>query len=200
MKSKKDNFYVVLLWGVVIYAIALLTYCTMKNVFTASSEYISAFGSILGACGAFFAAFVAAYLFNDWKTSAKYQQKKEIIDEFWNAYIEVKIQLVSLNDRATLANAQSAIVRIELFDSVSTLVTKLYYLQQKLELYFEIEKENVFWTQMELILQSYIRLLDYKSTQYGKNWHTIEARLMSDLNILHPTLYENLRILNTIND
>ncbi|WP_323126743.1 hypothetical protein [Acinetobacter haemolyticus] len=131
MKSKKDNFYVVLLWGVVIYAIALLTYCTMKNVFTASSEYISAFGSILGACGAFFAAFVAAYLFNDWKTSAKYQQKKEIIDEFWNAYIEVKIQLVSLNDRATLANAQSAIVRIELFDSVSTLVTKLFVHDKK---------------------------------------------------------------------
>ncbi|HFF4983626.1 TPA: hypothetical protein ACGDL1_003587, partial [Acinetobacter baumannii] len=67
MKSKKVNLSLVLLWGVVAYAIALLTYCTMNNFLNSSADDISAFGSILGACGAFFAAFVATYLFNDWK-------------------------------------------------------------------------------------------------------------------------------------
>ncbi|EHU1403348.1 hypothetical protein A0109_RS06675 [Acinetobacter baumannii] len=67
MKSKKVNLTLVLLWGVVAYAIALLTYCTMNNFLNSSADDISAFGSILGACGAFFAAFVATYLFNDWK-------------------------------------------------------------------------------------------------------------------------------------
>lgn len=53
--------------GVVIYSIALLTFCTMKIVFNSSDDSISAFGSIIGALGAFFATFVAAYLYNDWK-------------------------------------------------------------------------------------------------------------------------------------
>ncbi|MDO7539729.1 hypothetical protein Q5M52_10700 [Acinetobacter nosocomialis] len=73
MKSKKLNLSLVILWGVVAYAIALLTYCTMNNFFHSSADDISAFGSILGACGAFFAAFVATYLFNDWKEQQKHQ-------------------------------------------------------------------------------------------------------------------------------
>lgn len=67
MKSKKVNLSLVILWGVVAYAIALLTYCTMNNFLNSSADKISAFGSILGAIGTFFAAFVATYLFNDWK-------------------------------------------------------------------------------------------------------------------------------------
>ncbi|WP_343620899.1 hypothetical protein [Acinetobacter proteolyticus] len=78
MKSKKDNFYIVLLWGIVIYAVALLTYCTMEYVLRASADHISAFGSVLGASGAFFAAFVAAYLFNDWRD----QHNKSIANQF----------------------------------------------------------------------------------------------------------------------
>lgn len=78
MKGKKVNFYTVLLLGIVIYSVALLTYWTMKNVFNVSVENISAIGSILGACGAFFAAFVAAYLFNDWRD----QHNKSIVNQF----------------------------------------------------------------------------------------------------------------------
>lgn len=86
MQSKKYNFYVVLLWGVVIYAISLLTYCTMKYVFSASSDNISAFGSILGACGAFFAAFVAAYLFNDWKEQHNKQVQNNLSLQVFDAF------------------------------------------------------------------------------------------------------------------
>lgn len=69
MNRRKVNLSAVILWGVVAYAIALLTYCTMNKFLksSTSADDISAFGSILGACGAFFAAFVATYLFNDWK-------------------------------------------------------------------------------------------------------------------------------------
>lgn len=73
MKRRKINLSVVILWSVVAYAIALLTYCTMNNFLHSSADDISAFGSILGACGAFFAAFVATYLFNDWKEQQKHQ-------------------------------------------------------------------------------------------------------------------------------
>jgi hypothetical protein len=73
MKRRKLNLSVVILWGVVAFAIALLTYCTMNNFLNSSADNISAFGSILGACGAFFAAFVATYLFNDWKEQQRYQ-------------------------------------------------------------------------------------------------------------------------------
>ncbi|MDV7388348.1 hypothetical protein R4446_11855 [Acinetobacter baumannii] len=67
MKSKKVILFSVLLWGMVAYAVASLTYYSLKIFFSTSADFISAFGSILGACAAFFAAFVAAYLFNDWK-------------------------------------------------------------------------------------------------------------------------------------
>lgn len=73
MKSKKDILLSVSFWGVVAYALALLTYCTLKNFYKTSADFISAFGSILGACAAFFAAFVAAYLFNDWKEQQRHQ-------------------------------------------------------------------------------------------------------------------------------
>lgn len=73
MNRRKLNLSVVLLWGVVAYAIALLTYCTMNKFLKSSADDISAFGSILGACGAFFAAFVATYLFNDWREQQRYQ-------------------------------------------------------------------------------------------------------------------------------
>lgn len=67
MFKNKINFFAILLWGIVIYSIALLTYCTMRTVFNDSADAISAFGSLLGALGAFFATIVAAYLYNDWK-------------------------------------------------------------------------------------------------------------------------------------
>lgn len=102
MKSKKDNFYIVLLWGIVIYAVALLFYCTMKNVFQASAELISAFGSVLGASATFFAAIVAAYLFNDWRD----QHNKSIANQFaldsYKSYSEVDGSLMSCAHKVDL--------------------------------------------------------------------------------------------------
>lgn len=76
-KSRNEIFLVVLLWSVVVYAVALLTFCTKKYVFEDGAEFISAFGTYLGAIGTFFAACVAAYLFTDWKDQARYESNKE---------------------------------------------------------------------------------------------------------------------------
>lgn len=78
MKSKKEILLSVLYCGMIAYAFALLTYCTLKSFYNTTADFISAFGSILGACAAFFAAFVAAYLFNGWKV----QHNKQITNEF----------------------------------------------------------------------------------------------------------------------
>lgn len=199
MSSKNEKFLVVVFWGVVAYAVALLTFCTFKIFYNLTADFISAFGSILGACAAIFAAFVAAYLFNDWKTSANYEQSKEIIDEFESTYIETKIILVSLKDRALLANAQSSTTRVELFDSVSASLTKLYYLQEKLQDHFKIEQRDKLWRELELLLQSYINLLDF-NTPFTQNWIKSEAKLISKLNTLHPEMKKTLRNLNKITD
>lgn len=199
MNSKYEKLVVVVFWGIVAYAVALLTFCTFKNFYNLTADFISAFGSILGACAAIFAAFVAAYLFNDWKTSANYEQNKEIIDKFESTYIETKIILVSLKDRAILANAQSSTVKVELFDSVSASLTKLYYLQEKLEDHFKIEQQDQLWNELELLLQSYIILLDF-NTPFNQNWINSEAKLISELNALHPEIKKTLRNLNKITD
>ncbi|WP_228155521.1 hypothetical protein [Acinetobacter baumannii] len=197
--SKHEKFIVVVFWGVVAYAMALLTFCTFKNFYNLSADFISAFGSILGACAAIFAAFVAAYLFNDWKTSANFEQNKEIIDKFESTYIETKIILVSLKDRAILASAQSSTTRVELFDSVSASLTKLYYLQQKLEHHFNINQEDILWTELESILAGYINLLEFK-TPYNQIWFKNEAMLISRLNTIHTPINNALMNLNPIKD
>ena len=197
--SKHEKFIVVVFWGVVAYAVALLTFCTFKNFYNLSADFISAFGSILGACAAIFAGFVAAYLFNDWKASANYEKNKEIIDKFESTYIETKIILVSLKDRANLANAQSPTTRVELFDSVSASLTKLYYLQQKLEHHFKINQADILWTELESILTGYIDLLDF-NTPYNQLWLNKEARLISRLNHIHTPMNNALMNLNPIKD
>lgn len=195
--NKRINLLSIVLWGVVSYAVALLTYCTMKNVFNASEGYISAFGSILGACGTFFAAFIAVYLFVDWTVSAKFNQKKEVIDTFWSNYIEVRTILVSLKDRAVQADAQDPKIRIELFDSTSLLITKLYYHQQKIELYFNIKEDDQIWSELESISEGYIRLLEF-NIKFDKNWIYFEEKLTKRLIALQPKLYKNLKNLNQI--
>ncbi|OTU54436.1 hypothetical protein CAT36_00275 [Acinetobacter pittii] len=88
MNRRKLNLLALLLWGLVAYAIALLTYCTMQDVFHSSVENISAFGSILGGCGAFFAAFVAIYLFNDWRETEDFKRILSLHDQCFKVMYE----------------------------------------------------------------------------------------------------------------
>lgn len=90
MGKNKIKFYSILLWGVVLYSIALLIYSTNKIVFHDSADAISAFGSILGALGTIFATIVAAYLFNDWKDQKKYEIVSTLALEAHREFIYAK--------------------------------------------------------------------------------------------------------------
>lgn len=144
MKSKKDNFYVVLLWGVVIYAVALLSYCTMKIVFKASADYISAFGSILGACAALFAAFVAAYLFNDWKDQHNAQVRYNYIKDTLTMLRQCVIGLAPTLSSAIKASEEfietGSILKIELNKYAND---KLYEEHRQVSLLFD-EYNSIF--------------------------------------------------------
>lgn len=78
---KKENYLVLVLWwGIVAYAVTLLSYFTLK-VFNHGAEYISAFSSMLSAVGTFFAAFVAVFLFSKWKKQAIYLDAIKLISQ-----------------------------------------------------------------------------------------------------------------------
>ncbi|WP_413328504.1 hypothetical protein [Acinetobacter baumannii] len=98
MNRRKVNLSAVILWGVVAYAIALLTYYSFRMFFGTSAEFISAFGSILGACAAFFAAFVAAYLFNDWKELHNKQVQNDFALKTYNQFKKFELALFKAND------------------------------------------------------------------------------------------------------
>lgn len=84
---KKEKVLEFFLWGIVAYAVAILTYFTFK-IFNYGEDSISAFGSVLSAVATFFAAYVAVMLFTNWKE----QHNKTILAE------EAKIIFKLLNE------------------------------------------------------------------------------------------------------
>lgn len=93
----KLNFIRIILWGVIAYAVALLTYWTLK-IFNQSAESISALGSLMSATATFFAAYVAMRLFNDWKDPANYATTKEQVLEALGVLSQVRFQLSNMQD------------------------------------------------------------------------------------------------------
>ncbi|HFG6905464.1 hypothetical protein [Acinetobacter baumannii] len=75
MKIKSPYFLAYL--AIVLYSISLLIYGTFKFFFGEDANSVSAFGSVMGGVGAFFAGFIAIYLFNDWRIEKNYELKKE---------------------------------------------------------------------------------------------------------------------------
>lgn len=122
MKNKKEIFFVVILWGIVAYAIALLSFCTMKNIYGTNADFISAFGSYLGAIGAFFAAFVAVYLFNDWKVQALHETKKEHLGKLITLTNKLRFNLIV--KRQALSNMLKAKESAVITDEIKSLDQK----------------------------------------------------------------------------
>lgn len=86
------------MWGVVFYAVSLLLYCTMKIVFNSTADFISAFASILGASGTFFAAFIAVCLFIDWREVHNQTAFKEVALNISSIFTKLKVKLIAIND------------------------------------------------------------------------------------------------------
>lgn len=78
MKLKRKPFPLILGAGITIYFVALLMQCSFQHLIGQDANMISAFGSMLSGIGTIFAAVVAAYLFNDWKS----QHNKQVVNDF----------------------------------------------------------------------------------------------------------------------
>lgn len=63
--------------AIVLYSTSMLVYGTLRIFIGEKIDAISAYGSVLGGIGAFFAAFVALIIFEGWKDQANFELKKE---------------------------------------------------------------------------------------------------------------------------
>ncbi|WP_262095243.1 hypothetical protein [Acinetobacter baumannii] len=87
--------------------------------------------------------------------------------------------------------------KYEVLDSMSDSFVKLYYLQQKLESFFDISETNKNFTELEKIIKSYTQLLA-PSNEINSEWQNKENLLINRLNLLQPKLYKELKQLNPI--
>lgn len=88
-------FFLTLL-AIVLYSVCMLVYGTLCIFKNANANDISAFGSILGGVGSFFAAFVAIYLFSDWRVVKNYELVKETSLTLLNAILNINSDIESL--------------------------------------------------------------------------------------------------------
>lgn len=96
MKSKSLLFWVYL--AVNLYLISMLVFVSVQFFGGSDIGKISAFGSVLGGVGAFFAGFVAIYLFNGWKVQHNHTSLKEFSLKVFYVYTDINIRLVSITD------------------------------------------------------------------------------------------------------
>lgn len=191
MKRMKAHLSVVILWGVVAYAIALLTYCTMNNFSNSTADDISAFGSLLGACGAFFAAFVATFLFNDWREIHNQTTFKDICTSIFNTQTKLNVKLVSINDSFSKAREKCSIDQNEYdtlkiaeiiekdIQQIGDLITELLYQILYLrKLSIDFDKPIV--DEMNDLLLDYMTLMDITTYKKMQN-HTLFLRQESEL-------------------
>ena len=77
---------------------SMLVFVSVQFFGGSDSGKISAFGSVLGGVGAFFAGFVAIYLFNGWKVQHNHTSLKEFSLKVFYVYTDINVKLVSIND------------------------------------------------------------------------------------------------------
>lgn len=98
---EKEKLQCLVLWGIVAYAVALLIYFSLK-AFGHGADFISAFGSILSATAAFFAAYVAITLFSDWRDPANHSIKKEQVFRILGVTAQLRFQLSYISEALLL--------------------------------------------------------------------------------------------------
>ncbi|MCW8039808.1 SoxR reducing system RseC family protein [Acinetobacter entericus] len=162
MKLKSPLFWVYL--AVNLYLISMLVFVSVQFFGGSDIGKISAFGSVLGGVGAFFAGFVAIYLFNDWRKPAKFELEKKIIYEIQEILRE-KYSILNFLNNEILRRCNNP----ELFDQMP--ISKDYYPDFNIafvasELVFRFEEYSKFNDDNELKLNylNFVELL--KSYHY----------------------------------
>ncbi|WP_288397126.1 hypothetical protein [uncultured Acinetobacter sp.] len=117
----------------------------MKKIYGTTAEYISAFGSILGACSAFFSAFVAVYLFTDWKIQALHETKKEHLGKLITLTNKLRFNLIV--KRQALSNMFKANDFAVINDEIKSLNQKI---DSEIDEYFFIIRFSILYLNEDL--------------------------------------------------
>lgn len=118
IKKQKSIIFFVLCAGATFYLIALLLQCSLQHLAGQDANHISAFGSILSGVATFFAAFVAAYLFNDWKEQETIIFKRNLAYTIFNDMVLLLSMMMDpKNEQYTVSSLQSQFRKI-LYDIV----------------------------------------------------------------------------------
>ncbi|MBJ8417469.1 hypothetical protein [Acinetobacter courvalinii] len=113
LKSKKNILYFVLCTSAIFYLIALLLQCSLQHLVGQDANYISAFGSILSGVATFFATFMAAYLFNDWKEQETVTFKRNLAYTIFNDMVLLLRMMIDPdNEQNTESGLQSLYTKI----------------------------------------------------------------------------------------
>lgn len=140
---KKEKYKTLLLWGIVAYTVAILMYFTLK-VFDQSADFISAFGSILSALATFFAAFVAAYLFNYWKDEKEYDLKTNCLIKCIDRAKSIEIDLILISTVIeNLRNIENfKVLKFEYTQEQLHILNNLFYYHSEIKTYSKISKKE----------------------------------------------------------
>ncbi|QOW46162.1 MULTISPECIES: hypothetical protein [Acinetobacter] len=160
------------------------------------SNQISTLTNLFVAFSTFTAACTAVLLYNNWKDQARYELDKEIINQTWENFCDLKINLVSLKENVDEINKNSSNISADLyrlFDITNNKITKYYYSQQKLEIFFEIAQDDIIFSEMEEIMQSYMKLLVINSGFSIPNFNTQDALLIQKLNNIQLEFFKQLK-------
>lgn len=115
--------------SIVLYSITMLIYGTMKFFLNADLNSISAFGSIMGGLGAFFAGIVGLYIFLNWedqtnkltlKEEAKILHSRIIKQENQNIYIGIVLKEIKSLKYLTAEMAEKYLAPIKFYRTEET--------------------------------------------------------------------------------
>lgn len=176
--------------------VLILIYTVAIYFVNLDSNQISILTNLFVAFSTFTAACTAVLLYSNWKDQARYELDKEIINQVWDNFCDLKINLVSLKENVDEINKNSKNISADLyrlFDITNNKITKYYYSQQKLELFFEISQDDIIFSKMEEILQSYMELLVINSKFSIPNFNTQDALLIQKLNDIQLEFLKQLK-------
>ena len=183
----------------VILATAFATLFLFAFLFFLYGDFANALSmtaGLFGGIATLVAAYVATQLFNDWKKEAKYTRNTQVLNEFWDNYIDVKTKLVSLSDllgRRSIRRDKR--LAAPLLDGVNESLVKLYFYQAKLEVILEIGDSDPIFSEMEDIIKEYMKILHVDDYTYS-GFLEEETLLINRLNTLQPKLLKHLKTLN----
>ena len=159
--------------AIVLYSTSMLVYGTLRIFIGENIDAISAYGSVLGAIGAFFAAFVALIIFDGWKIQHNKNLNNKYAEKVLDAYNSYLIS--TLNFDLFLPTFDDVIFLERLSGNQDNLISKqerLDFLREEINKAFKefISKLNYYGiiSENENITQNQIKRINEKFIDINK--------------------------------